>query len=92
MTYMLCRNTVNDFQQWKAIFNSHKELHQKAGLRLIGVWRATDNPNNIFFNFEIESIEKAQAFIDDPASAEAGKAAGVIEGEYHYAESAGGYE
>jgi hypothetical protein len=37
-------------------------------------------------------MEKAQAFIDDPVSAEAGKAAGVIDGEYHFVENAAGYQ
>jgi hypothetical protein len=91
MTFLLCRNTVKDYDQWKAVFDSHQALHQEAGFRLIQIWRKIGEPNNIFFLFEVASREKAQAFIDDPVSARAGDEAGVVEGEYHCIKDAGGY-
>ncbi|MGA3213463.1 MAG: hypothetical protein ABSD20_19325 [Terriglobales bacterium] len=91
MTYMLCRNRVADFSRWKAVFSSHRTAHQDAGLQLVTIWRSLEEPNNIFFLFEVASVEKARAFIANPEAAKAGAASGVIDGEYHFIEDAGGY-
>jgi hypothetical protein len=91
MTYLLCRNRVLDFPRWKAVFASHEEAHLAAGLKLKGLWRGAEEPNNVFFVFEVESLEKAHKFIGDPEAAKAAEASGVMDGEYHFVESAGGY-
>jgi len=89
--HMLCRNRVGDYSAWKAVFASHAEAHRNAGLRLVKLWRTVADPNTVFFLFEVESPEKARQFISDPDAAAAAKASGVIEGEYHFLEDAGGY-
>lgn len=91
MTYMLCRNRVRDFEKWKAVFSSHAAAHREAGLHLEKIWRGVEDANNVFFLFAIESIEKARGFIGNPEAAKAGQASGVIDGEYHFLEAAGGY-
>ena len=91
MTHMLCWNRVGDFAGWKRVFDSHAEAHRKAGLKLIQLWRSIDDPNNVFFLFEVSSIEKARAFVSAPEAAEAGRASGVVDGEIHFVESASGY-
>jgi len=91
MTYMLCRNRVADFPRWKAVFASHAAAHRDAGLRLLHIWRSVEDPNNVFFLFEVASIEKAKEFISNPEAAKAGQASGVLDGEYHFVEDAGGY-
>lgn len=91
MIVMLCRNRVADFSKWKAIFSSHAEAHLAAGLRLRDLRRGLEEPNNVFFVFEVASLDKARAFISAPEAAEAGKTSGVIDGEYHFLESSVGY-
>jgi hypothetical protein len=91
MTYTLCRNRVADFSQWKTVFAGHAAAHQNAGLRLFKIWREVAEPNNVFFLFEVSSIEKAQEFISNPEAAKAGESSGVLDGEYHFVEDAGGY-
>jgi hypothetical protein len=91
MTYMLCRNRVADFPRWRAVFASHEAAHRKAGLQLVNLWRSVEEPNNIFFLFEVASIDMAREFINDPEAAKAGQASGVIDGEYHFVGDAGGY-
>ena len=91
MIYLLCRNRVGDFAQWRAVFASHEAAHKKAGLRLLGIRREIGEPNNVFFMFEVASVEKARKFIGDPEAAKAAGTSGVIEGEYHFVEDAGGY-
>jgi hypothetical protein len=91
MTVMLCRNHVADFSRWKRVFDSHAAAHRDAGLHLRNFWRGVEDPNQVFFLFEVTDSEKARAFISDPAAAEAGKASGVLDGEYHFLESSAGY-
>ena len=91
MIYMLCRNRVADFGQWKAVFASHEGAHREAGLRLVGIRREIGEPNNVFFSFEVASMEKARKFIGDPEARKAAGASGVVDGEYHFVEDAGGY-
>ncbi len=91
MVVMLCRNRVDDFARWKTVFDSHAAAHRAAGLRLLNLWRAVEDPNNVFFLFEVTAIERARAFISDPAAAEAGRKSGVLDGEYHFLESSPGY-
>jgi len=91
MLVMLCRNRVADFAKWKAVFDSHAPAHRAARLRLTGLWRDKADPNNVFFLFEVASLQKAQEFIGDPGAAEAGKASGVLDGEVHFLETSAGY-
>lgn len=91
VTYMLCRNRVQDFDKWKAVFDSHPEAQKASGLRLLEMWRSVEDPNNVFFIFEAKSVEAAQEFINHPDSAKAGEVSGVIDGEIHFVESVPGY-
>jgi hypothetical protein len=91
MMYMLCRNRIADYSRWKAVFASHADAHRDAGLRLVTIWRGIEDPNNVFFLFEVASIEKARQFISNPEAVKVGEASGVLEGEYHFVEDAGGY-
>jgi intein-encoded DNA endonuclease-like protein len=91
MIVMLCRNKVVDFQKWKTVLDSHSQAHKAAGMRLRDLWRDVDDARNVFFVFEVASVDQARAFINDPAEIAAGKSAGVLEGEYHFLESAPRY-
>jgi hypothetical protein len=88
---MLCRNRVANFERWQAVFASHEAAHKDAGLRLVNIWRSVEQPSNIFFMFEVASVDKARKFISNPEAAKAGEASGVIDGEYHFIGDAGGY-
>lgn len=90
MTYMLCRNRVADYEKWKAIFDSHEGDQAKAGFHLINMWRSVEDPNNVYFLFEIDDIGKANEFISSPRSAEIGEESGVLDGECHFLESVEG--
>ena len=87
MVVMLCRNRVADFEKWKSVFDSNAPAARDSGLRLTNLWRDLEEPNNVFFLFEVKDIDKARAFITDPAAAEAGKTSGVLDGECHFLKS-----
>jgi hypothetical protein len=87
MKMMLCRNRVADYTKWRTVFDSHATAHVEAGLRLVDLWRDIDDPNNVFFLFEVVDMDRTVAFVSDPAAVEAGERSGVIEGEIHWLES-----
>jgi hypothetical protein len=60
-------------------------------LHLVRIWRALNDPNNVFFLFEVASTRKAREFISKSGAAKAGESSGVLGGEYHFVEDAGGY-
>lgn len=91
MTYLLCRNKVHDFAQWKAVFASHKQDHLAAGLRLVSLWRDAQDATNVFFLFEVADVDRATQFIRNPSAAQAARSSGVFEGEYHFLEDADQY-
>jgi hypothetical protein len=86
MYQMLCRNRVENYTRWKAIFDSHASAHRAAGLELTDLWRDVSDPNDVFFLFAVSYVTRARAFLEDPAAAEAGRDAGVVEGEIHLLE------
>jgi len=91
MTVLLCRNRVLDFSKWKGVFDSHAQAHRDAGLHLKNIWRGVEEPNKVFFLFEVTDTQKARAFISNPGAADAAKTSGVLDGEYHFLEGSTGY-
>ncbi len=85
---MLCRNRVRDFAAWRRTFDSHAAAHRAAGLHLLHLWRETGDDNNVIFLFGVDDIERARAFVSDPAAAEAGRDAGVVDGEIRFLDDA----
>ena len=86
MTVLLCRNRVADFVRWKSVFDFEAERCEAAGLHLTHLWRDLEDPNNVFFLLEVASLDRARAFLADPAGAAAGEASGVLDGEFHFLE------
>ncbi len=87
MVVMLCRNRVADFEKWKSVFDANEPSGRDAGLRLLNLWRDLEEPNNVFFLLEVADVDKARAFLADPAAAESGRKSGVLDGECHFLES-----
>jgi len=87
MIVMLCRNRVSDFSKWKGVFDSHAKAHRSAGLYLKSLWRELEEPNNVFFLFEVTDTKSARAFINNVDAAKAAEMSGVLDGEYHFLES-----
>jgi hypothetical protein len=90
MLSMLCRNRGRDFATWKRIFDSQDQAAREAGLTLVRLWCDREDPNNVFFLFEVADLQKAQAFISAPSASEAGQEAGVLDGEIHFLDEAPG--
>jgi len=91
MIYMLCRNRVEDFTAWKRVFDTHAAAHRDAGLTLRQLARGLEDPSDVYFAFEVASVDLAKAFISAPDAADVAKQTGVLEGDYRFVELVGSY-
>jgi hypothetical protein len=81
---LICRNRVTDFNVWRRVFVSHAEAHVAAGLHLRDLWVNADDPDEVFFVFDVDDRDDAQAFMDTPLAAQGAKLAGVIDRDYWF--------
>ena len=79
MPYLFCKNIVTDFDQWKAVFDSHAVAQWEAGLRIKHVWRGVDDPCEVFMLFEVTDLAKARAFVTAPEVPDAQQESGMVE-------------
>ena len=87
MINLFCRNRVVDYKKWKQVFDSHGKARLAAGLHLLSLGRSQEEPNNVFFVFRVDDLERARTFISAPDASDAGRESGVIDGEFHFVES-----
>ena len=78
MPYILVRQDVENFNQWKAVFNQHEETREDAGSLGYQLLNSIDNPNEVFVLFEWDSLANAQQFTSSDELREAMQNAGVI--------------
>ena len=63
MHYMLCKQTIKDFDGFKQALASHGPAHQESGFRVQRIWRNMDDPRQAFFICEVWDVAKARAFV-----------------------------
>ncbi len=85
---LLCRNRVADFETWWAIFETHSDAHRDAGLHLQHFWLNADDPDEVFFLFNVDDRARAEAFLDAPQAVEGADESGVVDGDYFFIEEA----
>lgn len=84
--YLLVRNKVEDYDIWHEVFKEDEARGADYGLKQKKVWTVDGEPNHVFFILEVQSRERAEAFMALPKSAKMGEKARVIEGEYWFLE------
>ena len=85
---LLVRNKVKDFSIWYACFQEDGAAAAEHGMTLAALWQTADDPNDVFFLLDVEDVDRANAFMARPESQKIGIKSGVIDGEFHYLESA----
>lgn len=79
MGYLLVRHKVKEFQEWKRVFDAHKEAQRQAGLRIEKVMRNLYEPNEVFLLFEVTDLAKARGFVFSPQVPDARADSGVVD-------------
>ena len=85
---MFVWHRLEDFARWKEAADSHREAREAAGLWLEWVRQDDTDPNHIIFSLKVDDRERAEAFVNDPETADVGEDIGVLEGGYFYVRDA----
>jgi hypothetical protein len=78
MSTIIISHKVKDYAKWRPVFDSDLPRRKNAGVKNEKVFRAADDPNNIFIQSEVSNPEQAAKMLDDPDMAAKLKEAGVI--------------
>ena len=81
---LLVRNKVADFAIWREYLEADRLSAAEYGLQLVSLWQSMNDPNDVVFLFDVEDVDRANAFMARPESQEIGEKSGVIDGEFHY--------
>lgn len=64
MTYILMRQQVADFNNWKRAFDEFVEYRRIGGEITYQIFHPNDQPNELILLFQWESIDSAREFLD----------------------------
>ena len=79
MTTIIVRHKVADFAKWKSFYDSVDSFHKSHEVKSAQVFRSADSPNEIIILSEMENIEKARKFAQDPGLKDAMQKGGVVD-------------
>ena len=69
---------IGDYAKWRAAFDKHKPLRDKAGLTNVRVYRDTDNPTDLVIWSETSDAAKAREALNGPEIRSAMQEGGVV--------------
>lgn len=61
MHYVLARHRVTDVATFKKTIEADRAAHLAMGLHFEELWANVDDPQEIFFTFEVDDVAKAKA-------------------------------
>lgn len=77
MASMLIQHKVNDFAEWKKVFDSSADLRASKGELSAQIFRDASDPNSLTIINKWRSLENAQQFAHSPELKAAMEKAGV---------------
>jgi quinol monooxygenase YgiN len=85
---MLIRYPVSDYQQWRNVYESTVQHHQKLGVKPLHLFTDIENPNTVTLIFEAKDLECAKNYNASPELREAREKAGLLsKPEIHFLSS-----
>ena len=69
---------IGDYAKWRAAFDKHKPLRDKAGLTNVRVYRDADNPTDLVIWSETSDAAKAREALNGPEIRSAMQEGGVV--------------
>jgi len=80
MPYLLVRHKVEDYEQWKPVFDhDHGATRERRGSQGGWILRNADDPNELVILLEWDSLENARGFAEADDFREAMQRAGVAD-------------
>ena len=77
-SYVLVRAKVRNFEAWKKAYDAHLSVRQEYGLAEEHVLQGADDPNEVVLLFKASSLDRAKAFMSDPAVREVIEKSGLV--------------
>ncbi len=77
MIHNIFSHEVENFDQWHEGFKKGEPNRNKHGIRIKGVYRGLDNPDQVMVHSEAENYEAYDNMLSDPEFQEAIKRSGV---------------
>ncbi|MBN1562274.1 MAG: antibiotic biosynthesis monooxygenase [Anaerolineae bacterium] len=78
MAHLLIVHDVEDYAQWRTIFERHDDMRQASGCEAYQLFRDADNPNHVVILFEWDSVANARQFAESDDLRQAMQKAGVV--------------
>jgi hypothetical protein len=78
MATLAVQLTIGDYAKWRPVFDKHKPLRDKAGIKNVRVYRDADNPKEIVVWGETGDAATARAALAGDEIKGAMKEAGVV--------------
>jgi heme-degrading monooxygenase HmoA len=79
MPYLLVRQTVRDYEQWKSAFDAHGLTRQANGSRGGQLFRNASDPNEVIVLLEWDALENAREFAQSEEWRQEMQRAAVVE-------------
>ena len=79
MPYMLVRHNVEDYENWKPVFEEHGSTRRESGSKGVHLFRNADAPNETVILLEWDDLEKARRFAQSEDLSETMERAGVAD-------------
>jgi quinol monooxygenase YgiN len=77
MATILIQHKVNDFAEWKKVFDSAADMRTSSGELSAQIFRDASDPNSLTILNKWDSLENAQKFVSSPDLRAAMEKAGV---------------
>lgn len=66
MDYLLIRQKVTDYTRWRAFYDAELEARTQAGITEKGLYRGSDDPNDVVIFFNITDKMQASEYLYSP--------------------------
>ena len=77
-SYLLVRAKVQNFGSWKKAYDAHLPVRQEYGLSEEHLFQGAEYPNDVVLLFKASSLDRAKAFMNNPAVGEVIQKSGVV--------------
>jgi heme-degrading monooxygenase HmoA len=78
MAYMFVRHKVKDYEAWKSVFDSVRDLRKRNGEKAYQILRQDNGSSEIFAMFKWDSMDHARKYASSPELKAAMERAGVV--------------
>jgi hypothetical protein len=75
---MFIRHQVQDFSQWKKVYDGFRDTQTRLGVTAAAVYRAPADPNDVTVSHDFATLDRAQAFVQSDELRSAMANAGVV--------------